>query len=470
MQFKKIVVTLILCSGFSVSLAQDYWHIVDRKHFQNGTVSIDSFMYEDNHYLVVKSDLNRVNGSWQIKEAGHYGSDLYMLYTSGKLILEYPKGTLRLAGKVINQLMVGEWVVYNEDGSIQRKYNFDTEKDEIVSPDYYVYTYPDGSTKAKGKKIDSYDFEALANVKLFDDSITYNFSKLIDGIFHFTRTGISFFYKEDGFKYAEAEFSPVTNSYEGRVKLFKRDGSYDSFQYSSNGLIISLIGYDTDATLNAYFLHKDPNSPDLEGYIVHSNSTSFGKLGVIKSANNFGIRKYFTAGPYGELTYFKKGIWNYMGSNDNLVKRKKFENGIAKKVVTYYPNGEIKRIESYDNEGKITKDEYIFNSGKTNKVYMRKLNGDWILYKAFDLEGKKTLYEGNGYVQEYYDNNTIKDKIYYKDGLMWKAVKTYSIYGEKLKKGTLKKGNGTRLIYTPEGKLIRELTYVNGKMEDIKNF
>ena len=114
--------------------------------------------------------------------------------------------------------------------------------------------------------------------------------------------------------------------------------------------------------------------------------------------------------------------------------------------------------------------------------------------ECFDIDGKRTLIDGNGIFKLYYPNsrqlyftgqmkNGVRDGVanwYYKNGqlkqsviykysedenhtgLRWEVLIMFDKEGNPLNKGTLKNGNGTWNKYDEEGKLSGTSTFKNG--------
>lgn len=159
----------------------------------------------------------------------------------------------------------------------------------------------------------------------------------------------------------------------------------------------------------------------------------------------------------------------------------------------------------------VTIDLEYFASGKADiKEYKRNANGRWVklpFYRELHQDGKVVVHHKNGklaytttavsgkkegafvsyysngniefatYCKQnkivgianyYYHNGQLQETLIYnpntkdKESLPWQSAAHYTIDGKKLNPGTLKDGNGTRLLYFDDGELYYIITYKNG--------
>ena len=122
-------------------------------------------------------------------------------------------------------------------------------------------------------------------------------------------------------------------------------------------------------------------------------------------------------------------------SNDSVAVMTKFENGKKQQVQTmvngikngsgtvYYPNGSIMSTATF-------------------------LNGQF-----------------NDTLKYYYPNGVLWTEEIFKNGLDWTVLNNFDSTGKPRDAGTLRDGNGTRVLYTEEGEVRQVVTYLKGLVQ-----
>lgn len=195
----------------------------------------------------------------------------------------------------------------------------------------------------------------------------------------------------------------------------------------------------------------------LEGdYKIYYKSGVLNTVGKVKKNDWQGVRStYHENGSLlnkGEMKDDKKhGEWFYYYEGGNIKMKTTYLKGEHNgKRTLYYENGNIKEENLFQN-GLHHGETIIYHENKKQHVI------------ANYFEGKR-----DGLAKWYYDNGQLETVIEYKydanqkEGLRWNAHKRYDINGKKLKKGTLKNGNGTLNSYDENGNLTSVTTYKNG--------
>jgi antitoxin component YwqK of YwqJK toxin-antitoxin module len=151
--------------------------------------------------------------------------------------------------------------------------------------------------------------------------------------------------------------------------------------------------------------------------------------------------------------------------------------------VFYHPDGTLFMRVMYD-EGKIASTTFYDRNGDLKKTgYHEVFNENKSLISASNYNQEGQLH---GWHRTYYPNGKIEKEIYYEEGLphgearlfftsgqlqqqlqykggkIWKVISCFSRTGKPLEAGSLNNGTGTLLIYSDNGKLLREEHYVNG--------
>ena len=159
----------------------------------------------------------------------------------------------------------------------------------------------------------------------------------------------------------------------------------------------------------------------------------------------------------------------------------------------YNKEGKLVYTTTYTNNANYTRTFYYSNS-EVSSFQIFKNKKLWRVMECFDIDGKRTLIDGNGIFKLYYPNsrqlyftgqmkNGVRDGVanwYYKNGqlkqsviykysedenhtgLRWEVLIMFDKEGNPLNKGTLKNGNGTWNKYDEEGKLSGTSTFKNG--------
>lgn len=172
--------------------------------------------------------------------------------------------------------------------------------------------------------------------------------------------------------------------------------------------------------------------------------------------------------------YEKTGIWKYYFENGRIKATGEYIHGKMNGEWKYYfENGEIELETNYvDNEG----------NGQTKLYYengILRMEGTRIGNKIVGvckfyhdtgkLESKGSLnYNGNktGIWVTYHENGSVYTEKEYEDGKLLKIISCKDGKGNKLKKGSLKKGNGTVRNYDENGIFLGEDIYKDGVLQE----
>ena len=68
----------------------------------------------------------------------------------------------------------------------------------------------------------------------------------------------------------------------------------------------------------------------------------------------------------------------------------------------------------------------------------------------------------NDTLKYYYPNGVLWTEEIFKNGLDWTVLNNFDSTSKTRDAGTLKNGNGTRILYTEEGEVRQVVTYLNG--------
>ncbi len=130
-------------------------------------------------------------------------------------------------------------------------------------------------------------------------------------------------------------------------------------------------------------------------------------------------------------------------------------------IVTEY----IPYIENWENKSNGAINVQTMNSGYSIVTSIDFANN---LMKRFDIQ-RIQINESTCNYTYYHTNGEIWSEIYFKNGLFWTVISNFNSNGDKVEKGTLKDGNGTRYIYNDEGVLLYIETFKNGVRIKLEN-
>jgi antitoxin component YwqK of YwqJK toxin-antitoxin module len=118
----------------------------------------------------------------------------------------------------------------------------------------------------------------------------------------------------------------------------------------------------------------------------------------------------------------------------------------------YYEDGKVKSEGSYTNNVKDGPQKLFYHTGQLQEMYTVKLGTEDGLYKYF------------------YTNGQLSIEKEFKEGLLLAVKGNYTAAGAERNKGTIKRGNGTVIQYTPDGSIKSIQTFKAGKLigEDSK--
>ena len=123
-------------------------------------------------------------------------------------------------------------------------------------------------------------------------------------------------------------------------------------------------------------------------------------------------------------------------------------------IVTEY----VPYIENWENKSNGAINVQTMNSGYS---IVTSIDFAFNLMKKFDIQ-RIQINESTCNYTYYHTNGKIWSELYFKNGLFWKVISNYNSRGEKVERGTLKDGNGSRYIYNDEGVLLYIETFKNG--------
>jgi antitoxin component YwqK of YwqJK toxin-antitoxin module len=107
-------------------------------------------------------------------------------------------------------------------------------------------------------------------------------------------------------------------------------------------------------------------------------------------------------------------------------------------------------------DGKKQQVQTLVNGIKNGTGTVYYANGS-IMSTAIFLNG-----QFNDTLKYYYPNGVLWTEEIFKNGLDWTVINNFDSTGKTRDAGTLKNGNGTRILYTEEGEVRQVVTYLNG--------
>lgn len=403
-------------------------------------------------------------------------------------------GKGRIAGVGEKATGVGLWEIYNSNGLLQSKGNFN-DKQEKTGP--WEFYHANGNIRVKGiyangkpegKSSSWYDNGQKADESFYKDgeleglSTEFFYNGLLRKVSHYKagkKEGEETGYTSNGVKEYVAHY--VNDAEEGLVTNYYKNGKIDNEATYKNG--------NPYGAYKSYYLN---GSPKLEGSFKDGIRDGVWKeyfnSGQVKSISNYVAGK--NEGSY--VSYY----WNGQPMvKSNYVKDKlegkfeDFDNDGKLYSDSYYENGKLKELKFYNKAGGTISIDNIRNGagvlvyydGKGNK------NSEGYFTKEGLRNGKSTWYYTNGKTNlmanykdgllegesiRYFRNGNIASKINYKDDEEEGYKMLYYINGTLQYEGMMADGktDGTHIQYDQFGKVISKVNYRNNELEGFNEY
>jgi len=272
-----------------------------------------------------------------------------------------------------------------------------------------------------------------------------------------TRTGEWIDYYESGQVYRKSNWAKMGSKYP--IGLFK--------EFYENGQIYKVGSY------------NDDGFPIGEWRRYHQG-------GSIKSLKNYNDEGYPSGEwkfsyedremmAYGNYAYGEKsGEWRYYYTNWKLKEIRNYSKGrLIGEWQYFYENGQVQEIGSFAEDRfreyrKVGEWRFYHDNGELMSIgeyYNGNAQGEWKIYFSNGNLSEIGTYSNDkrsGEWKKYHQNGTLYQVQLWVQGKLMQVLYTCNNKGDTLEAGTLVDGNGILYEYSPDGKLIGEIPYLDG--------
>ncbi len=369
---------------------------------------------------------------------------------------------LSMAGYLINGKRDGEWEIYSPNGRLLRieEYQNGALVNILKSVDGKDKPLKYGNFKNGNGRLIHYHENGKPNSILnYKNGFPTDTAKFFHPNGNLSALG---FYKDTLLQGPFFTYDTLGNL-ESFTTLVNGEKNGKYFEYDPNGNLITL-GHYTDDLEDSLWVELYPDST-VERIGIFKLGKPQGWWQTFYDTGELALEQYFNNGllDSAETEWFPDGALSYEGDFVNGLREGAwvsfFVNGLMADSITYSEGLEVGNCFFYNEDG------YIEAVGP---MRFGLCHGYWKEYYPdgiIKLEGNYLNDEKQGIWKLNWASGAQCQLLTYENGALMEVSDFITPKGKNLDKGTLVKGNGTRLVYSLKGKLLTETNYVNGLAE-----